>query len=54
MAIESFWSPFDGVNVSAGNQMFLVVEKGGHVKCFWKAFNEGFQNKCHKPTFCGN
>jgi len=25
--------------------------KGGHVTCFWKAFNKDFPKRCHKLTF---
>jgi hypothetical protein len=31
-----------------GDQIFLVAKKGGHVTCFWKAFDDGFCKKCHK------
>jgi hypothetical protein len=46
--------PFDNGGMSDGDQNFSIAKKGGHVTCFWKALDEGFCKRCHKPTFYCN
>jgi broad specificity phosphatase PhoE len=39
MVIEIFLSPSNTPPLFDGNQMVLVIRKGGHIICFWKAFD---------------